>query len=190
MTILAESNLGTEAQEIGFRLVNLPYVTIACRKKTAYGVATLPYMREKYVFRLGEKLTEDAIWLHRPIISANPYAANTTAKQRAVKQLAKLESQIRSFRRIPIIPKTLTASVRYAYESRVDADGKWSTSIKNDVAMAFMIGLFWSAQLKAGFISEVGHGERLQRLGGPDENPRKRGHDDYDDDDVNKQPRI
>lgn len=148
--LLPEANAGNQAQHISQDLIASDGVTIVCQTEHAYGVYTNPTYPQAYVYRLQRRLYQDALHFAASMVSANPFQRNMTGAERAKRAHATLVEQLKAFQRTPLVPTSLLAKTRYAYSGRANPDGRRSTSKKDDVVLALLIGVFWSDQHKAG----------------------------------------
>ncbi len=146
IVLIPENNLGNEAQFVSDKLIKMPNITILCENDKSYGVMTSRGMPERYVYRTILKFGEQAIVYHRDVVTGNPYVLNKTDEQRRNLSKQEFERQLRCFRKIFVLPKSLTSSVRVANSGLADKDGQRSSSLRDDMCMAFLFGVYWSGQ--------------------------------------------
>ena len=146
--LVPEANLGNEAQEISEMLVHLRGITVLCSTNKAYGVYTNPGTPAKYVFRVEEKLAEEAIIYHEPLVCGNPFT-NLPRAEGAKRARAEFERQMRSFRRVMTLPKSLSSRVRVAYSGKIGDGNTRTNRLRDDLCMAFLFGVYWSGQFLA-----------------------------------------
>lgn len=154
--LIPENNLGNEAQYVADKLIKRPNLTILCEGDIAYGVNTSRGMIERYAHRAMHKFGENAVVYHDGVMSGNPYLHNKTPKQREQVSRNEFERQLRCFRKIFALPKSLTSSVRVAHSGLADKDGQRSGSLRDDMCMAFLFGIYWAGQ----HMSNLGPTER------------------------------
>jgi hypothetical protein len=163
IVLVPEANLGNEAQEISESLIATPGLSVLCQTEHAYGILTSPGTPAMYVFRLADKLQDNALCYHEPLVTANPFVTNATQAERVRAARKEFERQLRSFRRIFILPKPLHSIVRVAYTGKADKDNQRTNRLRDDMAMALLFGVYWSGQHMAGLIGERGYTRRFSR---------------------------
>lgn len=166
IVVIPEANLGNEAQEIAEHVLNLAGVTVLTERDNAYGVYTSPGLPQMYVFSVDNLLAQNAISYHDPVITANPFLTKITSEEAAAATRAEFERQLRSFRRIHTLPKALNSSKRVSYTGKAGKDNQRTASLKDDMCMALLIGVFWSGKHRAGLIDERSYGSALLRPDG------------------------
>ena len=166
--IIPEDNLASEAQEIAEDLLETEEgVTVLCGRAGRYGVRT-GANRSQYVSAAGKRFAENAVSYHKTLVTANPFAsANLTPAERVTAARAEFERQLRSFRKIAIMPKSLLSAIRMAHSGRADKDNHRSSRMRDDLCLAFILGVFWSGHHIIGTAEDRGHGNRLVRPRAP-----------------------
>jgi len=163
IVLLPEANLGNEAQEIAESLIGVfENLEVVCDREDQYGVHTNPGSPEMYVRAFGSLLALGAVSYHSTLLTANPYAdSKLTLEQRAKRVRGEFERQLRSFRRVPLLPKSLIARPRYAYTGKGDKDNQRSASMRDDLVMAALFGLYYAQQRVNGLMFRRGFDNRL-----------------------------
>lgn len=166
IVVVPETNLDV-VQDIAEDLLNSEAgVSVLCARRGRYGVLTLESNKGMYVDAVNKRLAENAICYHSHVVSANPFtAANTPAIERVAKARKEFERQLRSFRRIMVLPKALLSAIRIAHSGRADKDNKRSGRMRDDMTLALALGIHWSGHHAhcTGNVHEYGHGNRLIR---------------------------
>ena len=163
IVLIPEANLGNEAQEIADHMIETPALTVLCATEHCWGILTSPGTPAMYTSRIKEKLQEDALSYHSPIVTANPFVATGTPQERIVAVRKEFERQLRSFRALHVLNKSLVSIGKIAYTGKADKDGQRTNRLRDDMAMALLFGVFWSGKNIAGLIGERGYDHRFVR---------------------------
>lgn len=163
--VIPECNLGNEAPEIAEDLLATQHgVTILSGKENRYGVRTGTNSHAQYVAAVTKRFAEHAVAYHHTLVTANPFSsADTTPAERVASARKEFERQLRSFRKVMLLPKSILSSIRIAHSGRVGKDNERSGRLRDDMCMAFILGVFWSGHHIVGTVLEYGHGNRLVR---------------------------
>ena len=166
IVLIPETNLDV-VQDIAEDLLNSEAgISVLCARVGRYGVVTLESNKGMYVDAVNKRLAENAIVYHGHVVSANPFTAvNTTPGERVARARKEFERQLRSFRRIMVLPKALLSAIRIAHSGRADKDNQRSSRMRDDLTLALMLGVYWSGHHahRTGNVHEYGHGNRLIR---------------------------
>lgn len=152
IVVLPEANLGNEAQAISRHVIRLPNVHVATeRNDNRYGIMTTGTNKPQYVFNAKLKMDEDAIRYHAELVVANPFRrqAGESADTIATSTRNEFERQLSGFRSIDVIPTTLRQTAQRVFTGQADQHGHRSSRMRDDMVMAFMIGIYWGIQHKA-----------------------------------------
>ena len=163
IVLVPEANLGNEAQEISEHLLQTSGLTVLCQRDDSYGVYTTPGLPQKFVFRVDNLFAHEGVSYHGEVVTANPFANGSTRKDAAAAAKKEFERQLRSFRRIHILPKSLNGRVSMTFTGKADKDNKKSRSLKDDMCMAFLFGVYWSGQHKGRLVKERAYTSRFVR---------------------------
>lgn len=163
IVLVPEANLGNEAQEIGESLIGaFEKLRVVCDRDDQYGIHTNPGSPQLFVRAVSSLFSHNAISYHRDIVSANPYTDSAvTNAQRVKKARNELEKQLRAFRRVSLLPKSLVSRSRYSYTGKADKDNQRSSSMRDDLVMALLFGIFFAQQRVNGLTFERGFDRRL-----------------------------
>jgi len=118
------------------------------------------------VFRFGDLLSHGAVRYHDTLVSANPFLTKNKPAEKVTMAKKELERQLRSFRRVSIMPKSLNSRVSVSYSGKVDKDNQRTNRLRDDLCMALIFGVYWSGQHKNALISERGYQGRFLRPDG------------------------
>lgn len=148
IVLLPECNLANEAQEVSDHLLgHFGDIEVGCVYENKYGVVTAGDMPGQYVFRMANKLAENAVAFHHTGVCGNPWLdANLTQQQRFEQARRTLEQQLQNFRKVYIVPQSLNQKISVRYTGKTGNDNQRSTRQKDDLAMALMMGIYWSGQ--------------------------------------------
>lgn len=166
IVLVPEANLGNDAQEVSEHVLSMAGVTVLSQKANAYGVYTSPGLPQMYVHSVDNLLAQNAISYHEPVVTVNPFLTGKSADEARAAARAEFERQLRSFRRVNLLPKALNSVVRASYSGKVDNDGQRTNRLKDDMCMALLIGVFWSGKHRAGLVDERGYGNAFVRTDG------------------------
>lgn len=148
--LIPEANLGNEAQLCAtFMLRRNPRVDVLCEKSHAYGVWTKPGDPERYVLTMRERLAVDGVFLHNQLVCVGNYDQQKTTAAALESTMREFKRQLFAFRAVHVVPATLTGRVRLVYTGKADKDGKRSSRVKDDMAMAFLFGLFYAVRFQS-----------------------------------------
>ena len=174
IVFIPENNLGNAAQDVSEDIVQLPGVEVMMHEgASAYGVKTLPHMREAYVAQLTAALHQRSISLHEPLVCENPFVTNTSRAQRTKTALEEFTRQLRSFQFVVTMPTYATSRVRVAYSGKVNREKQTSSQFRDDMVMALLIAMYYGMHHIHGLgVRVVGRSERFYRFvdsgdGGP-----------------------
>ena len=161
--LIPEANLANEAQNVADDLVETPGISVLCEYKDRWGVWTRSGAKALYVFRLTEKLAEDAVAYHGKdyVLTGNPFIRGKTRAQIGQKTRNELEKQLRSFRRVVIAPKNIGSDVKILFSGKVDKDNNRTSRLRDDLCLALLLGVYWSGQARDGLIQERGFSGRF-----------------------------
>ena len=157
IVLVAEANLANEAQEIAEDLIGMAGLSVLCSREDSYGVWTLPGLKKMFVFRVGDLFAKGAVSYHQQLVVANPFQTSMKPDERVIASRKEFERQLRSFRRIHLLPRALTGKVIVAFTGKADKDNQQSNRLKDDMCMAFLIGVYMSGQHMNGLIKERGY---------------------------------
>lgn len=166
IVLVPEANLGNEAQEVTEHVLEMAGLTVLSQRDDAYGVYTSPGLPRMYVFRFGDLLAHDAVSYHAEMVTVNPFQTGVSPADRRAGARREFERQLRSFRRIHLLPKALSSRVSVAFTGKADKDNQRTNRLKDDMCMALLFGVYWSGQHKNGLVQERGYGQRFVRPDG------------------------
>jgi hypothetical protein len=168
LVLVPEDNLGNEAQEIAeYALQTVVGVAVVARTETRYGVRTDQNVKRAYVFRFSGALAQSGIRYHEPLVSANPFITNRSPKDRALAARAEFERQLRSFQQVTALAPSLTSMKRVVYTGKADQQKKNTASLKDDMVMAALLGLYWAGEAVRGAVAMKSYASRLERVNAP-----------------------
>ena len=111
-------------------VLNMAGVTVLCQHDNAYGVWTTPGIPQMYVFRFSDLLSHGAVFYHDKLISVNPFLTKNTPAEKIVIAKKELERQLRSFRRVNLLPKSLNARITVSFSGKIGKDNQRTASLK------------------------------------------------------------
>ena len=165
--LVPEANLGNEAQEVAEHCIGMAGLTVLAEKGNYYGVWTQgPNIKSAYVFRVSDLLAHRGLRYHDPLVVANPFLTGATPDERRNEARREFERQLRSFRRIAMLPRSLGGRPRIHYTGKSDQDNTQTSRLKDDMCMALLFGVYWSGQHKNGMCPERGYNRQLVRPDG------------------------
>lgn len=157
-----EANLGDYAQDTADMVLRrFDGVSVLCDRDNDYGVRTNPGMPQMYARTFAPLLTKDAVSYHKHLVVANQLVKNVTQAEKVAKIKGEFERQLRAFRRIPLLPKSVLALARYAYTGKADKDNNRSASMRDDLVMSLLMGIYYSDQYANNYLTVRGFDERL-----------------------------
>ena len=135
---------------------------VLCAREDRYGIWTNPGSPQLYVSSMTTLLAKHALSFHGPeLVTANPYDAATPASERAKRLRGELERQLRAFRRVALLPRSLISLPRYSYTGKADRDNQRSASLKDDLCMALLFGVYYAEQHVNNLLYVREYGSRL-----------------------------
>jgi len=165
IVLIPEANL-SEGQEVAEHVISMPGLTVLSKREDTYGVYTVPGIKAMFVFRVTDLLAHQAISYHSTLVTANPFLMNMPAADKAANARKEFERQLRSFRRVHLLPRSVNGRRSEAFSGKVDKDNKQTNRLKDDMCMAFLFGVYWSGQHLNGLIGERGYTGRFLRPDG------------------------
>jgi len=164
--VVVECNLDA-SQYIGSYLMAIDGNTsVVAGTPGRYGVITLPGNRGLYVDSMHRRMAEDALVYHGTLVCANPFG-KANAGERVAAARKEFERQLRSFRRVMLLPKSLLSAIRIAHSGSADKDNHRAPGMRDDMVMALLLGVFWSGHDLAGHVLRYGRGNQLVRARAP-----------------------
>lgn len=147
LVLVPEANLGNEAQEIAqSAIVTFPNLQVLCARENQYGIFTNPGSPQLYVASMTTLLAKQALLFHgAELVTANPYDS-APASERAKRMRLELERQLRAFRRVALLPRSLVALPRFSYTGKADRDNQRSATMRDDAVMALLFGVYYAEQ--------------------------------------------
>lgn len=182
---IGEDNLASETQEVAEELIReISGLFVLNRADGRYGVRTDHKSKRYFAFRFGDLLAhDDAIKYHTPLISANPFITNRTPEQKAVAARVEFERQLHSLKRIFDLAPSLTGSTRVVVTGKADHEKKRTPRLKDDMAMAALLGVYWAGEFTGGRIGAKGYADRFLMAHAPSVAPVVR-HTEFGGDDF------
>jgi len=173
IVLVPESNLDVTQDISEDLLATEPGLTVLAGRENRYGVRTGSGSHEQYVNSVSKRFAEGAVSYHKTIVTANPFAdANTPPSERVAAARKEFERQLRSFRKVMLLPKSILSAVRVAHSGRVGKGNERSARLRDDMCMAFILGVFWSGHHIVGTVLEYGRSNRLIRPAAPGDRVR------------------
>lgn len=167
--LIPEDNLGNEAQEISETIIReIDNVKVLARTKTRYGVRTEAKTRRgPYVGRVADLLAHSAIRYHAPLISANPFTTNRTPEERATEARVEFEAQMGRFQNVQTLAASLAALPQSVMTGKADHEHKNSRSMKDDMVMALLLGIYHAGEYVAGHVDALDRASAHVRVNAP-----------------------
>jgi hypothetical protein len=158
IVLIPEANLANEAQIVSRHVFDHcgRGVYVAVQHAGVYGVNTNGVTRPLYVRDFKGKLDESAIRYHDRMVCANP-AREARGESYSVRLAAakrEYEQQVATFRVGDHVPESMRQQ-RSRWYGAADNNGRRSERLRDDMAMAGMMALHWSGQLRIGQIIMV-----------------------------------
>lgn len=145
--LVPEDNLASEAQTLSERVMSTMPCHVLCSDKNRYGVKTKPGMKALYVKRVQTKLQDRCFVYHETLVVANPFSKKFSAEETSATKLD-FERQLTKFRKVVILPTRPDERARIIYSGRMNEEGKVSAYMKDDMCMAFLIGIFHTGRAR------------------------------------------
>lgn len=149
IVLIPECNLGNDAQYVSKNMVKFPNVSVLSSSIGYYGVFTGTNKR-RYVERAAEKFAEAAVSYHGALVAANPFMTDCTPKQKVNKAKAEFHKQLSTFERLIKMPGRMGGRDVIDFSGRVDGEYRPSASKRDDMVMAYILGLFYSGMYNLG----------------------------------------
>lgn len=122
-------------------LTEMNDVDIVCSTNHTYGVFTVPGIKPVYFARLCKLLRREGIAFYETVVSVCPFQASMTRTQLSAANMTKFEQQMRSFRYIYHVPRSLSASVQATFSGKADHENHRSTRMQDDLVLALGFGI-------------------------------------------------
>lgn len=148
-----EANLGQEHRHLRNDLASFRNLKTAFCKKELPGIRTTEDTKAMYVDASIEYLSTSAVVYHRDMICVNPWLSNPDPAHRLKEAKKKLEFQLANFRKVYRIPPSGGAP-KVLYSGKIDAEGKVSASLQDDLAMAFLINAYAEKAIRLGHLRD------------------------------------
>jgi len=136
IVFIPEYNIGNDSQFVSEQLIDrFDRVSVLSTHANYFGVITSGSNKHKFVRRMNDKLTDEAIVYHKDVISANPFAhADKRADEVRAEARREFEQGLIAFQKTATLTPT-SHETRYQYKG---------VGARDDLTMAIMIGLFFS----------------------------------------------
>lgn len=164
IVFIPECNLGAEGRVIAERLIDRG-VHVACQKPTDYGIRTLKGSKRDYVSRLLSALELNSVRYHDKLIAANPFriAQGISPEQVLAETKREFEDQLSRFSAHLKTPKQASGGeVSVIYSGKIDPQGRHSSRMRDDLALAMLMAAWASGQVIANQFTVLAYDRRLQ----------------------------
>lgn len=145
--LILEGNLGNEAQICAHEILKQDSrADVLCQTDYSYGVFTDPGDPERYAAVMQDRLQVEGVAFHRDWVTVARKNQQLSKEALRANVLREFRRQMVSFKAIHVVPKALFGRIRIKYTGKADRDGKRSSRLKDDLCMAFIIGLFYATK--------------------------------------------
>jgi hypothetical protein len=119
-------------------------IKVMQERKHNYGVYTVPGRPGQYVQCLQDRLAVDGLRYHDNLVCVSrKLSIGETQKQAATRARAELERQLSAFRVLLRISTSFGSRNTIQFTGKADKNGNRSVHLKDDMAMALMMGIFF-----------------------------------------------
>ena len=148
-----EANLGHEHRHLRNDLASFRNVKTAFCEKELPGIRTTEHTKGMYVDSSIEYLSTSAVVYHENAICVNPWSTKPDPAYKLSEAKKKLEFQLANFRKQYKIPPSGGAP-KVQYSGKIDAEGRVSASLQDDLAMAFLINTYAEKAIRLGHLRD------------------------------------
>jgi len=144
--LVPECNMAASAESMTDAVLRRTAAYVLCESRSKYGVMTTNN-KVRYVERVVRLFEEDCIVYHHKVLSKYPLA-HSSNKRGATESKTEFEGQLQRFQRLIVCSNDPDKPVKIKYSGRFDEEGKLSPHLKDDICMAFLVGVFHSGMAR------------------------------------------